>query len=294
MPYPTSSDFYKTQLTAEETRRFVELSKYKDFQPLSFESRMEISKKADKYKKQLAIITEQEKPQSTEQEEKAINYWASQLADFRMKGDGEAYLLNLKEQIEAKYRSAMADVETKLQQCRANRQQKESFFAGRLQTAKDNLETIRTFKSKPRIRAEMELADAMSPIVHDDMVAEKKKEFELLSAELRARQVAWHKEALAKWEEEENEAERQREIEAEQQKAREAWAKRRAEEVASGASPPVKRGIKRVAKHIPKTYDLITPSYSYQYTISQTDEFKGITTKATFALVPWSPMSCLA
>jgi hypothetical protein len=252
---------------------------------------MEITKKADKYKKQLAIITEQEKPQSTEQEEKAINYWASQLADFRMKGDGEAYLLNLKEQVEAKYRASMADIEAKLQQCRANRQQKESYFSGRLQTAKDNLETIRTFKSKPRIKAEMELADAMSPIIHDDMVAEKKKEFELLTAELKTRQIAWQKEALAKWEEEENEAERQRETEA---RAREAWAKRRAEEVASGASPPVKRGIKRVPKTVPKTYELITPSYAYQYSISQTDENKGITTKATFSLIPWSPMSHLA
>ena len=251
----------------------MDLAPFKQYCELSFESKSKYQEKIDKYKKQLAIITEQEKPQSTEQEEKAINYWASQLADFRMKGDGEAYLLNLKEQIEAKYRSAMADVETKLQQCRANRQQKEAFFNGRLQSAKDNLESIRTFKSKPRIKAEMELADAMGPLKTQEAGMAKRDAFLKLSKEITARETAWR-------------SKRWKEILAKEDAEKEAKAQ--------PPAPPVKRALKKVAKQIPKTYDLITPSYAYQYTISQTDEFKGITTKATFSLVPWSPMSCLA
>lgn len=270
MLYPTTTDFYKTGISQEDAKRLVELSPFKDYSDLDDDSRSKYTEKVNKCKKQLAIIVEQEKPQGTEQEEKAINYWASQLADFRMKGDGEAYLLNLKEQIEAKYRSAMADVESKLQQCRANRHQKESYFSGRLQTAQQQLESIRSFKSKPRIRAEMELADAEAPFTRQQDGMAKKKAYEKLALEIKEKERVWLDTERRKWQEEQNQKE------------------------AKAQAPPIKRGIKRAGKHIPKTYDLIAPSYTYQYSISQTDEFKGITTKVSFAAVPWSPMSCLA
>lgn len=270
MPYPTTTDFYKREVSQEDARLLVELSPFKDYQDLDDDIRRKYAEKVNKCKKQLAIIVEQEKPQGTEQEEKAINYWASQLADFRMKGDGEAYLLNLKEQIEAKYRSAMADVESKLQQCRANRHQKESYFSGRLQTAQQQLESIRSFKSKPRIRAEMELADAQMPFKRQEEGMAKKKAYDKLVIELKEKERMWLETQRRKWQEEQDQKE------------------------AQAQAPPIKRKAKTVPMRPAKQYDLLTPSYAYQYSISQTDEFKGITTKVSFALVPWSPMSHLA
>ena len=268
MLYPTTTDFYKTGISQEDAKRLIELSPFKDYTDLDDESRTKYAEKVNKCKKQLAIIVEQEKPQGTEQEEKAVNYWASQLADFRMKGDGEAYLLNLKEQIEAKYRSAMADVESKLLQCRANRHQKESYFTGRLQTAQQQLESIRTFKSKPRIRAEMELADAEAPFKRQQDGMAKKKAYDKLAQEIREKERVW--------------------LDAERSKWQEAQTKTKA--------PPIKRVAKTVPKRDYKPIELLTPSYAYQYSISQTDE-RGITSRVSFALIPchpWSPMSHLA
>jgi len=271
-PWPTDDIFYATQLGEEEQLLLTQLSPFANYEQIDWFQQQDTLSKVAKCRKALAIIVEQERPQSTEQEESAVNYWTQQLNDFRMKDSGEAYLLNLKAQIEAKYRAAMADVEAKLQQSRANHHQKASYFTQGLQNAQHKLDALRSYKSKPRIRAEMELADAEKPMLYDKEHKRKCDEFKALRAKLEARKKVWKDEVMAR---------------------REAFFK--AQQAAAAAAPKPKHIRKMVKKVAGFQHPPLNNLCAYQYTVSQTDG-NGVhtTASASFAMIPWSPMSCLA
>ena len=280
-PYPSDDTFYATQLSEEERTILDQLSPYANYQEIDWLVQSEIINRVSKCRKALAIIVEQERPQSTEQEEKSVNYWSQQLTDFRMKEKGESYLLYQKEQIEAKYRAAMADIDAKLQLCRANYHQKETFYSTRLQNAEQTLNDLRSKKSKPRIRAEMELADAERPMMYDKQHSKMRDEYKVLKAKLDVRKKAWKDGVLAR---------REAAYQAQQAAA--------ATPAAATAAPkpalpkPVKKMVKKVAGYTPPP---TTNICAYQYTVSQTDGNGVHTTASTsFAMIPWSPMACLA
>jgi hypothetical protein len=277
IPWPSDELFFATQLSEEEKALVARLSPFANYQEIEWVHQTAVLEKVSKCRKALAIIVEQERPQSTEQEESTVNYWTQQLNDFRMKDSGEAYLLNLKAQIEAKYRAAMADVEAKLQQSRANHHQKESYFTQGLQNAQHKLDAIRSHKSKPRIRAEMELADAEKPMIYDRQHSKWRDEYKVLKAKLDARKRVWYSEQMAR---------REAAYQAQQAAATAAPAK----------SPPPKPIKKmRKAAGCAQSFSLTQPSYAYQYSVSQTDgNGNNTTSTASFAMIPWSPMSLLA
>ena len=111
--------------------------------------------KLTKLKQELEILTEQEKPQSTEEEEKMVRYWQDGLDRCQEDDSGEKHLLLTLQQIEEKYRRAKADVEAKLVAHKEKKMITEHYYSKGLKNAKQTLESIRTFKSKPRIRLEM-------------------------------------------------------------------------------------------------------------------------------------------
>ena len=275
-PWPTDDLFYATQLSEEEKARVEQLSPFANYQEIEWIQQPALLDKVSKCRKALAIIVEQERPQSTEQEESTVNYWTQQLNDFRMKDSGEAYLLNLKAQIEAKYRAAMADVEAKLQQSRSNHHQKESYFTQGLQNAQHKLDAIRSHKSKPRIRAEIDLADAEKPMMYDRQHSKWRDEFKVLKAKLDARKQVWKDEVMARREA--------------------AYQAQQAAAAAAPAKPPLpKPHVVMKRKKEVNTQPLTSNLCAYQYTVSQTDG-NGVNTTATasFAMIPWSPMACLA
>jgi hypothetical protein len=275
-PWPTDELFYATQLSEEEKTLVAQLSPFANYQEIDWTLAAEINNKVAKCRKALAIVVEQERPQSTEVEEKSVNYWSQQLNDFRMKEKGESYLLYQKEQIEAKYRAAMADIDAKLQLCRANHHQKETFYSTRLQNAEQALNELRSKKSKPRIRAEMELADAEKPMVYDKQHTKMREEFKALRAKLEARKKVWKDGVMARREA--------------AYKAQEA-----ATAAAAAPKPALPKPVKKMRKVVGYTPPLTTNICAYQYTVSQTDANGVHTTASTsFAMIPWSPMACLA
>ena len=277
IPWPSDELFYATQLSEEEKALVARLSPFANYQEIEWIHQSALLEKVSKCRKALAIIVEQERPQSTEQEESTVNYWTQQLNDFRMKDSGEAYLLNLKAQIEAKYRAAMADVEAKLQQSRSNHHQKESYFTQGLQNAQHKLDAIRSHKSKPRIRAEMELADAEKPMMYDRQHSKWCAEYKALKAKLDARRRVWYSEQMAR---------REAAYQAQQAAA--------AAPLASKPALPKPHVVKK-RKEVNTPKPLTSNLCAYQYTVSQTDG-NGVNTTATasFAMIPWSPMACLA
>jgi len=142
---------------------------------------LEHSSKYSKFLQQLQILTEQEKPQDTEQEEKQIRYWEEKV--LQHSNDTSRQYLNLqlkqvddkravreaqyereKQRIEEQWQVAQQEfarvrcsIEQKIEAHDANHMKAETFFVGNLVRAKQTLEGKRTFKSRPRIKLEMEL-----------------------------------------------------------------------------------------------------------------------------------------
>ena len=214
--------------------------------PSAAKYEIEHREKLNKLKQQLDILTEQEKPQSTEQEEKSLHHWECLLALHTSKTGGltlktqlqqneekrnareQQYLREIqraKEQWEIAqegFDRAKATIEGRLQQHEANHIKTETYLVNNVKRAKDTLEGLRSFRSKPRIKLEMEMKPHREYLEAAEKDSRDRAEWESLKAKIVPEMRAWIKKTKEEYlqEKEQEEAE---------QKARAAIWKRQAE-----------------------------------------------------------------
>jgi len=201
--YPCWEKFVATQLSAEEKEKYDSLRVYQTPRLTNNDACYEIyQEKIDKaapIKKKLAVVIAQEKPKSTESEERTVNYWRQQLADYKQsEGISEQYLLDQLTAIEQNYLAKKAVIESRLEQCRGNKVQKESFFTTRLQNAQQLLDDRRNYKSAARIRLEMELQEPQSFIDAYNKELHGVDKWKELYTDLKQRFIVWKTEEDAK------------------------------------------------------------------------------------------------
>ena len=168
-------------------------------------------------KQRLAILTEQEKPQSIEEEERKLRYWMDGLERHQNDDAGEKDLLINLQQIEDNYRKAKATVEARLATYRERRLEKEAYWKKGVRNAQDHLNGMKAFRSKPRIKLEMEL-EPHQKFVNDYYAelraftahSEAEDKLKVLEAKVWQRKVDWFKVKAAEWNAEQDQAERER------------------------------------------------------------------------------------
>jgi hypothetical protein len=273
---------------------------------------LEHSAKFSKFQQQLQILTEQEKPQDTEQEEKQIRYWEEKV--LQHSNDTSRQYLNVqlkqvddkraarealyereKQRIEEQWQVAQQEfarvrcsIEQKIEAHDANHMKAETYFVGNLVRAKKTLEGKRSIKSKPRIKLEMEFEPHKVWMEKYREELNRRGEWEDLQRSVVPYMKDWISKEQKKWLAECDRIDRA---------------------VAAAAVPaavapkpkpaPLKAVVVRKKKEVdsgkPITNASTQLSCAYQYTVSQTDG-NGVhtTTSTSFAIIPWSPMSCLA
>ena len=166
----------------------------------STKAEIEHRDKYNKLKQQLDILTEQEKPQNTEQEEAKVRYWEQRLHQHGSEDSSGTQLKIQLQQIEDKflraqeeYHKAKARVALQLE---ANNQQHlktKDYYSSNLIRAKETLEGLRTYRSKPRIRLEMEIKphkDYLDAVRKDNS---DRNEWDALKARVEPQMKAWVK-----------------------------------------------------------------------------------------------------
>ena len=280
-------EFIKT-LSEDEQQRLLDLSKYANYIPLDFHTAAALEEKASKLRKKLEILTEQERPQSTEQEEKMVHYWEGELERFIQTDPSEKELQTSLNQIEDKFRRAQeeynrskATVEARLAAHKEKRLSKEVYYSKRLETAKQTLQGIRSYRSKPRIKLEMELEEPLSRLRHNQIGIEKDKEYQEMIKDLNARASLWRRQYYERLEKEYLEKEQQ------------AKAAVPIKEIAT--APKVKRKAKRVDKELEvRDYPLEPIKVTvYHYNYPSYDHLTSDIPTRMF-MRPWSPISVMA
>ena len=214
--------------------------------PSAARQEIEHREKYNKLKQQLDILTEQEKPQSTEQEEKSLHHWEGLLALHNSKTGGltlktqlqqneekraareQQYLREIqraKEQWEIAqegFDRAKATIEGRLQQHEANQLKTETYLVNNVKRAKETLEGLRTFRSKPRIKLEMEMKPHRDYLAAADKDSRDRAEWEALKAKIIPEMKVWLKKEREEYLKEKAQEEAER-------KAREALWKRQAQ-----------------------------------------------------------------
>jgi len=249
--WPTEQKYLDEELDPKDKERWDALcyigntkSLYSDIS--STKTEIDHRDKFSKLKQQLDILTEQEKPQSTEQEEKSLNHWEGLLALHNSKTGGltlktqlqqneekrnareQQYLREIqraKEQWEIAqegFERAKATIEGRLQQHEANQLKTETYLVNNVKRAKDTLEGLRTFKSKPRIKLEMEIKPHRDYLEASNKDNQNRAEWDALRARVEPQMKAWVKQQREEYYKEKDQEEAER-------KAREAIWKRQAE-----------------------------------------------------------------
>ena len=274
-------EFIKT-LSEDEQQRLLDLSKYANYIPLDFHTAAALEEKASKLRKKLEILTEQERPQSTEQEEKMVHYWEGELDRFIQTDPSEKELQTTLNQIEDKFRRAQeeynrskATVEARLTAHKEKRLSKEAYYTKRLETAKQTLQGIRSYRSKPRIKLEMELEEPVSRLAHNEIGIQKDKEYQMMIKDLNARATLWRRQYYERLE-----------------KEQEAKAAVPIKEIAT--APKVKRKAKTVDKAVARDYPLEPIMVTvYHYKNPSYDHLTSDIPTRMF-MRPWSPISVMA
>jgi hypothetical protein len=178
---------------------------------------MDHGTKLAKYRHQLAILTEQEKPQSTEQEESKVRYWEAKLHQHGPEDSSGSQLRIQLQQIEDKflraqdeYHKAKARVALQLEANTLHFLKTRDFYESNLNRAKEALEGIRTFKSKPRIKLEMEMKPHQDYIETANKDREEREEWKALKAKILPEMNAWLKKERDAYWQEKDEQERDR------------------------------------------------------------------------------------
>jgi hypothetical protein len=249
--WPTEQKYLDEELDQQLKERWDALSYLGNSKspysgPTASLKEVEHSEKYNKLKQQLDILTEQEKPQSTEQEEKSLNHWESLLALHNSKTGGltlktqlqqneekraareQQYLREIqraKEQWEIAqegFDRAKATIEGRLQQHEANQLKTETYLVNNIKRAKETLEGLRTFRSKPRIKLEMEMKPHKEYLEASDKDCRDRAEWEALKAKVLPEMRAWLKK-------EKEEFLKERDQEEAERKARAVASKRKSE-----------------------------------------------------------------
>ena len=236
--WPTEQKYLDDEVDWDIRERWEYLKQYEK-KPVfsdaaSSKIEMEHSVKYAKYKHQLEILTEQEKPQSTEQEEKSLHHWEGLLSLHNSKTGGltlktqlqqneekraareQQYLREIqraKEQWEIAqegFDRAKATIEGRLQQHEANHLKTETYLVNNVKRAKETLEGIRTFKSKPRIKLEMEMKPHKDYLEAANKDREERDEWQALKAKVLPEMKVWLKEQRDAYWKEKDEQERDR------------------------------------------------------------------------------------
>jgi hypothetical protein len=177
---------------------------------------IEHQKKADVLKQRLAILTEQERPKGTLEEEAKVLDWEKKLLAATTNDSTETYLLGQLEQIEANYRAKKADIEGKLAAVRSKKALQVASVTNHLNSARDKLDRLKNYRSNPRIKLEMEL-EPHQKFIHDYYAeqraitahAEAEAKFKVMEQQVWERKVAWFKEKSQEWNAEQVKAERE-------------------------------------------------------------------------------------
>jgi hypothetical protein len=243
--WPTEQKYVDEELDWEVRERYEYLKQY-DTKPMnhsfldtsSAKIELEHRVKLNKYRHQLDILTEQEKPQSTEQEESKVRYWEAKLHQHGPEDSSGSQLKIQLQQIEDKflraqdeYHKAKARVALQLEANTLHFLKTRDFYASNLTRAKETLEGIRTFKSKPRIKLEMEMKPHKDYLeIADRARAEREQdrkerdEWKALKAKIQPEMKAWLKEQRDEYWKEKDEQERDRQYRAMVSKRKEAVA----------------------------------------------------------------------
>ena len=233
--WPTEQKYVDEELDWEVRERYEYLKQY-DTKPMndsfsdtsSAKIELEHRVKLNKYRHQLEILTEQEKPQSTEQEESKVRYWEAKLHQHGPEDSSGSQLKIQLQQIEDKflraqdeYHKAKARVALQLEANTLHFLKTRDYYASNLNRAKETLEGIRTFKSKPRIKLEMEMKPHQDYVDIANRVREEREkdrkerdEWKALKAKIQPEMKAWLKEQRDEYWKEMDEIERDRQYRA--------------------------------------------------------------------------------
>ena len=219
--WPTEQKYLDEEVDWDIRERWEYLKQYEK-KPVfsdaaSSKIEMEHSVKYAKYKHQLEILTEQEKPQSTEQEESKVRYWEAKLHQHGPEDSSGSQLKIQLQQIEDKflraqdeYHKAKARVALQLEANTLHFLKTRDFYASNLTRAKEALEGIRTFKSKPRIKLEMEMKPHKDYLEAANKDREERDEWQALKAKVLPEMKVWLKEQRDAYWKEKDEQERDR------------------------------------------------------------------------------------
>jgi hypothetical protein len=217
-----------------------------------------------------------------------VHYWEGELERFIQTDPSEKELQTSLNQIEDKFRRAQeeynrskATVEARLAAHKEKRLSKEVYYSKRLETAKQTLQGIRSYRSKPRIKLEMELEEPLSRLRHNQIGIEKDKEYQEMIKDLNARASLWRRQYYERLEKEYLEKEQQ------------AKAAVPIKEIAT--APKVKRKAKRVDKELEvRDYPLEPIKVTvYHYNYPSYDHLTSDIPTRMF-MRPWSPISVMA
>ena len=204
--WPTEKKYLNEELDWKDKERWDALCHYgntkSSYSGLSANKvDCEHREKFSKLKQQLDILTEQEKPQNTEQEESKVRYWEQKLHQHGSEDTSGTQLKIQLQQIEDKflraqdeYHKSKARVALQLEANSHQHIKTKDFYSSNLTRAKETLEGLRTYRSKPRIRLEMEMKPHRDYIDANNKDHTERSEWEALKAKVEPQMKAWVKE----------------------------------------------------------------------------------------------------